>query len=272
MTLLCPVRGCGLGLVAAARSYACPAGHSFDRAKSGYVNLLLPQDKKSTDPGDRRESVEARRRSAERGLTRELLALLTRELDPFLRGSGALLDVGCGDGFVLANLAEHFGGEAWGVDISREAIDFAARRHPTLQWLIANADRRLPFADHSFRAILSITGPKNAPELRRLLDPEGVLIVAVSAPDDQAELREAVLGAAHEVDRAPRMQEIFGADFELAHTGEARQRAQLDKDALRDLLDGSYRGARHAARQRFKAQGALAVTLSHQVLVFRPRA
>ncbi len=312
--LVCPVRGCGRVLAPAGRGLACAAGHGFDRAKSGYVNLLGPQDKKAGDPGDRKESVEARRRTADRGLSQSLLETLTVALEnslpreregearnvgenslpreregearnvgenslPRLRGRvgegasrPALLDVGCGDGFILANLAVRFACEAWGADISRAAAELAARRHPALSWIVANADRRLPFADGAFRAILSITGPKNPAEFRRLLEPGGLLVVAVSGPDDQAELREAVLGAAHAADREARMLAIFGAEFELVASADARQRALLDKAALGDLLAGSYRGARHAAQKRFAELAELEVTLSHRVLSFRPRA
>lgn len=36
--LVCPV--CGGALLRTERQYTCPAGHSFDVAKEGYVNLL----------------------------------------------------------------------------------------------------------------------------------------------------------------------------------------------------------------------------------------
>lgn len=39
-TFACPV--CGGPLSRNGGSFACPKGHSFDRAKSGYINLLLP--------------------------------------------------------------------------------------------------------------------------------------------------------------------------------------------------------------------------------------
>jgi 23S rRNA (guanine745-N1)-methyltransferase len=273
VALLCPVRGCGLELHADERVLVCSARHSFDRSKSGYVNLLTPQDKRARDPGDSREAVLARRRTSERGLTSALVDAIIAELKELaaLDGSSAVLDVGCGDGFMLAAIAERFGCEAWGVDISREAIELAARRHPRLRWIVANADRRMPFADASFRAALTVTGPKNAGELRRLLTDDGLLVVAVSGPDDQAELREAVLGAAHAVDRGARMEQIFGEHFELVRAIDARQIAHLDKDSLRDLLAGSYRGARHAAQRRFDAIDSLDITLSHRVLAFRPR-
>lgn len=40
-SFICPV--CGQPLFAEEKRYFCPKGHSFDRAKSGYVNLLQNQ-------------------------------------------------------------------------------------------------------------------------------------------------------------------------------------------------------------------------------------
>ena len=59
--LSCPVRDCGLALAANARwaperTFSCPAGHTFDIARRGYVNLLQPQDRKSSAAGDAREA------------------------------------------------------------------------------------------------------------------------------------------------------------------------------------------------------------------------
>ena len=79
-----------------------------------------------------------------------------------LTGEDAMLDVGCGNGDHLAVFAERFGCEAHGVDISVAAIEAAAKRHPRLQWVVANADRFLPYADASFRAVVSITARMNA--------------------------------------------------------------------------------------------------------------
>ena len=76
IALSCPVRGCGQPLAREERTLRCKAGHAHDVSKHGHVNLLQPQDKRSTDPGDRKDAVLARRRTAERGLTRDLVRRL----------------------------------------------------------------------------------------------------------------------------------------------------------------------------------------------------
>ena len=67
--LLCPVRGCHLSLVRDMRRVVCPRKHSFDIARSGYINLLQPQERRARNPGDTAETIAARRRLHDRGFT-----------------------------------------------------------------------------------------------------------------------------------------------------------------------------------------------------------
>src|SRR6185503_5748900 len=101
------------------------------------------------------------------------------------------LDAGCGEGFYLGMLARQAGFAAHGVDISVPAVDAAARRYPGCQWIVANADRFVPYAAGSFSVVMSITGRTNVSEFRRVLREDGRLLVALPSPDDLAELRGA---------------------------------------------------------------------------------
>ncbi|BBI59951.1 hypothetical protein HSBAA_12570 [Vreelandella sulfidaeris] len=58
--LACPLDGEPLHV--AGNTWRCAAGHSFDIAKQGYVNLLPVQQKRSHDPGDSKAMVAARQR------------------------------------------------------------------------------------------------------------------------------------------------------------------------------------------------------------------
>src|SRR5436190_5946211 len=178
--LLCTVRTCHLPVSREERRVICPRGHAFDVARSGYINLLQPQERRSRNPGDSEEAVAARRRFLGRGHAEPLLAAI-RALIPDSRD---LLDAGCGEGYYLGSL-----GRGSGIDISTAAIDLAARRYPQCEWIVANADRFIPYADASFDLVISITGRMNAGEFRRVLRDDGRLLVAVSAPDDLIELR-----------------------------------------------------------------------------------
>ena len=71
--LICPVRDCRLALAREEKRLGCPQGHSFDVARSGYINLLQPQERRSKQPGDTPTAVEARQRLHDQGVTRPLL-------------------------------------------------------------------------------------------------------------------------------------------------------------------------------------------------------
>src|ERR1039457_4363049 len=105
--LLCPVRDCHIALEREARRLHCLRGHSFDIARSGYINLLQPQDRRSRQPGDTAAAVAARRRLHDRGVTGPLLDSIAEMLAA--SPDDTVLDAGCGDGFYLGALARRTG-------------------------------------------------------------------------------------------------------------------------------------------------------------------
>jgi 23S rRNA (guanine745-N1)-methyltransferase len=252
--LLCPVRDCHMALTRQERILACPRGHSFDVARSGYINLLQPQDRRSKQPGDSRAAVAARRRLHDRGLTKPLLDAIEKMIAP--SSNGVLLDAGCGEGFYLGTLADHTGVEAHGVDISVPAIDAAAKRYPACEWIVANADRFLPYADRSFSTVLSITARMNSSEFRRVLRDDGQLLIALAAPDDLIELR----GQGR--DRVARTVEAFANRFTLVDKRRITTSADLDAAAVEDLLLSIYRP------MTWKPASAMRVTLGLDLLLF----
>jgi 23S rRNA (guanine745-N1)-methyltransferase len=253
-TLICTVRQCGLPLVREGRRVVCEKGHSFDVARSGYINLLQPQDRRSRNPGDTAAALAARKRLHERGVTAPIL----EGLSAMLTGTAAadVLDAGCGDGFYLASLATQLGWKAHGVDISIPAIDVAARHYHGCEWVVANADRMIPYSDASFSRVLSITGRMNAPEFRRVLKDEGFLLVAVPAADDLIELR----GTGR--DRVSRTVAEFAGKFQLLEQRRITTSADLDAASVSDVLHSIYRPRRPEPHR------AMRVSFSLEVLVF----
>src|SRR5437667_10607552 len=245
--LLCTVRSCHLPLAREERRVVCPRGHCFDIARSGYINLLQPQERRSRNPGDSAEAVAARRRFLDRGHAEPLLDAIRAMVAPV--GEGSILDAGCGDGYYLGSL-----GRGSGIDISIAAIDLAARRYPQCEWIVANADRFIPYADASFDLILSITGRMNPAEFRRV--GRGYLLVAVAAPEDLMELR-----GRRGRDRVARTIETFAPFFSLVKRERATTVAELNADETRDLLFASYRPR--------GGQRPSAVHLSLDLLLFR---
>src|SRR5207248_6054114 len=101
-----------------------------------------------------------------------------------IRGD-TILDAGCGEGHILGMLP----GNTCGIDISVPAIEAAARRYPNSQWIVANADRFIPYDDASFDAVLSSTARLNPAEFRRVIHSDGMPLVAIAGPDDLVQLR-----------------------------------------------------------------------------------
>ena len=269
IALLCTVRDCRAPLTRHARRSVCANGHSYDVARSGYLNLLQPQDRRSRNPGDTPEAVAARRRFLDAGHAEPLLRAIVDALP--LHENDALLDAGCGEGHHLAAFRRAYGVEAHGVDISVPAIDLAARRHRDCHWIVANADRFLPYADGSFAAVASITARLHAEEFHRVLDRQGALLIVIPGADDLIELREAILGGRTERDRVDRTIDHFAPLFTLEHREHATHRPRLDRTAMRDVMSSSYRGLRTRERERLEQLDAMDVTLSRDVLRFRRR-
>lgn len=252
--LLCPVRDCRLPLVREGRQLRCSQGHSFDVARSGYVNLLQPQDRRSKEPGDAAKAVEARRRLHDRGFSLPLLEAI-RSLLAAEHGD-VVLDAGCGDGFYLGTMAQQVGFAGHGVDISIPAVNAAAKRYPHCEWSVANADRFLPYASGSFTKMMTITARSNRAEFRRVMRDRGRLLVAVPSPEDCIELR------GKGKDRVARTLETFAEGFQLLEQRRAATVADLDKAAVEDVLVSIYRPLRSTPVE------AMRLTFSLDLLLF----
>jgi len=270
VSMRCPVRSCGAMLEKEARSWICERGHSFDIARSGYCNLLQPQDSRSKNPGDSRESVLARRRFLEAGHGDFLLRALAEEMGKLtLSANSVVLDVGCGEGYFLGSLAGERRMEAHGVDLSVPAIDLAARRWPAVAWWVVNADRFLPFADGSIDLALSIAGRRPASELKRVLKTGGNLLVAIPGEDDLIELREAVLGEGKLLSRLDRTLAEMAGELELEAQRTLHSVESLDSGSIQDVLASTYRGQRGSQRKNLEQ---MTVTMSFELLRFAVQA
>ena len=241
-------------------------------ARSGYVSLLQPQDRRSPSPGDSKEAVAARARLLDAGVGRAAIeAMVGAGLNAEVRGPLVGADLGCGSGELLGALAAARELCGVGIDLSTAAVDAAARRFPDQTWVVANADRRLPLLDASVHVVLSLNGRRHPEECARVVAPGGRLIVAVPAPDDLIELRAQVQGEGVPRERADAVIAEHAERFDVLERRTVRTRHRLEGDALRDLLRGTYRGARASTAARVEALEALDVTVASELLVLSPR-
>lgn len=179
MDLLCPL--CGSVLVKNDRAWQCENRHSFDVARQGYVNLLPVQNKRSLQPGDTKEQVISRRAFLDGGFyapIRDALCQLAADHSC----AGPILDIGCGEGYYSSHLASALNTELVGLDISKEAVRYAAGRYKNALWLCASA-ARLPVPDRSVGLITSLFALTMPEEFLRVLRPEGAFIQVLAAED-----------------------------------------------------------------------------------------
>ena len=179
MELICPI--CGEQLNRAERSYVCPNRHSFDIARQGYVNLLTVQQKHSLNPGDTREQVLSRRAFLEAGFYRPILDALT-ETARDLHITGPILDVGCGEGWYSAHLAEELNAELVGFDISKEAVRCAAAKYKGHTWLTATA-AHIPVREGSVNLVTSLFALTLPEEFARVLGEDGCFFQVLACQD-----------------------------------------------------------------------------------------
>jgi 23S rRNA (guanine745-N1)-methyltransferase len=185
-TLRCPV--CEAHLFRATGAVRCPAGHSFDIARHGYVSLLTGA---SPTSGDDAAMVQARRRFLDGGAYAPVRAAIT---DLAVRASpppSVVLEAGCGTAYYLAGVLDALpDGLGLGLDSSARALRVAAKAHPRAAAAAWDSFRApFPLAPLSVDLVLDVFAPRNPAEFQRMLRPGGRLIVARPRNEHLAQLR-----------------------------------------------------------------------------------
>ena len=179
MQLLCPV--CSLPLQKTNSSWRCENGHCFDIARQGYVNLLTVDKKHARHPGDTKEQVAARKAFLDGGFYAPIAETVCSLLSPF--SPKTVLDAGCGEGYYLTQLQQTFPDAACaGIDISKDAVRFAAVRNKNALWLTGTA-AALPFPDGCFDTVLSMFALTVEQEFARVLKDQGRYLQVLAGPE-----------------------------------------------------------------------------------------
>jgi len=194
LTLNCPICAQPLRCDSSHRSWCCDNGHSFDVAKQGYVNLLPVQNKRSKDPGDSKAMVQAR---AEFLRAKYYQPLADKIAQVVLNGKPqTLLDAGCGEGYYLRELLAQADQRQQslncvGLDISKWAVQFAAKQDPRVTWLVAS-NSQIPLPTDSVDTLLCLFGFPVSAEFKRVLKPDGRLIMVDPASEHLLELKQII--------------------------------------------------------------------------------
>lgn len=227
--LACPT--CAQPLDVARSPATCPAGHAFDVARQGYLNLLGAKPPANADTAD---MVAARDRFLASGAYDGIADAAARELGG---ASGSWLEVGAGTGFYLSRALEADpASRGVALDVSVYAARRAARAHPRLASVVADVWKPLPLQTGVLTGVLCVFAPRNLPEFARVLAPGGSLVVVTPAPDHLAALRarHGLLGI--EDGKNDRLLDAVAGLFEPVTRTHVAYGVDAHADQVRDLI------------------------------------
>lgn len=274
--LRCPVCRLSLAEVEAGetRALRCARGHSFDLARQGYVNLTVGR---APHGGDTAEMVQAREAFLNGGhydfLSEALTAAAARETaaDP-----GLVVDAGAGTGRHLAAVLDALpSAVGLALDVSKPALRRAARAHPRAGAALCDTWQQLPLADGSASLLLNVFAPRNGSEFRRVLRPDGVLLIVTPAVDHLRELVGPLGLLRVDPAKTDRVAGSLGAHFEPAGEATYRQRLILHRSEVRTLVtmgpSAHHIDPPQLAERLATLPEPVTVTVSVRLTVHRPR-
>ena len=176
------------------RSAKCASGHSYDRAKEGYFNLLLTNV--GGTHGDNKEMILARRAFLDAGYYAPLSDALNALACRYLKKGGTVLDGGAGEGYYTGRLAEalsdaDLSAKIYSFDISKDAVRRLAKRRADLNPAVAGV-YDMPVASESVDLLLNFFAPFAREESLRVLKRGGYLAMAVPEREHLFGLKEKV--------------------------------------------------------------------------------
>lgn len=264
----------------------CAAGHRFDVARQGYVNLAV--DGRHTGAADTAAMVSDRDaflRAGHFAPVTDLIASVVGALLP--RAAPVVADIGAGTGHHLARTLDrlpHSTGLA--LDLSKYAMRRAARAHGRLGAVLCDVWRELPVKSGTAGVVLDVFAPRNVDEISRILHPDGALVMVTPAPEHLRELVVPFGLLSVDPHKTTRIAETVAGTFDEVDRRRLSFAMQLPPDDVAALV-GMGPSAHHVAphdvhdvdelrRVLSSAQldtatdGAVAVTAAVELVVYRP--
>jgi 23S rRNA (guanine745-N1)-methyltransferase len=272
--LRCPVCGQSVRL-SDRRSVVCPARHTFDMSKHGYINLLTRPARVKYD----KRLFQSRKAVLQSGLYDPLHELAAKRIMQCCGGGFPLrlLDAGSGEGTHLARIRGKLAAETGhairgvGIDLAKEGVEMAARSYPELLWCVGDLAHS-PLGGGCFDAVLNILSPANYEEFNRLLKPGGIVLKVIPEPDYLIELRRLLRpNPDRPVTAGGRAKAHFRERFDRVDENRLRYRVKLDRQLIQHLAAMtplSWQAGEEAMR-RVEAAGELEVTIDLAVLAGR---
>ena len=272
---ICPV--CGQPLEQQEKAYWCPNRHSFDRAKSGYVNLLPIQGKHSKVPGDNKLMVTARQEFLHEGYYLPLCERLCEAVAAHLSRGGreiAVLDAGCGEGYYTSHLYHSLKGagvaaQVMGVDISKFAIDKAAKKDKDIAYAVGSIFH-LPVGDGCCDLLLNLFAPYCGEEFLRVLKPQGLMAMVIPGERHLWELKQVLYDAPYPNEVKDYVLDGFEMVDRKIVQKQIELRSQKDISNLFTMTPYYYKTPQRGA-ERLSALSSLKTEIEFEVLLYRKK-
>lgn len=264
----CPICGQKISFEPSERRYTCGDMHSFDCARSGYVNLLM--SKKGGDHGDNREMTLARKKFLDGGYYEPLRLALCDEIGAEFFDNAAILDAGCGEGYYTEGIMQTLPcADVYGIDISKSALSLIGQREHRPISAVASV-YHLPFDAEEFDAIVSVFSPFAKEEFMRVLKPHGMIFSVIPSRRHLFGLKSAIYDTPYENEIAP--YEINGFDFirkrEISYTLVLDSSEKIN--ALFKMTPYCYRTS-STGRERVAALDRLETEIEFEILMYKKK-
>jgi 23S rRNA (guanine745-N1)-methyltransferase len=189
------------------------------------------------------------------------------------RTAVTLVDVGCGEGWYLGQLQQRLAdvtGCFFGVDVAKTAVQLAARRYPTAQFVVADVWQKLPFADGSVVVLLNLFAPRNPVEFIRVLAPGSLLLIIIPQPHHLQQLRDRLGLLDIEDEKQQKVVAQLADSFTLQAVEPVAIEMDLDRTALENLVQmtPNYWHLTTTVQDRLTVLPYERVTAAFEILVF----
>jgi 23S rRNA (guanine745-N1)-methyltransferase len=264
--LTCPV--CRTAFRRHERVLLCPAGHTFDIARAGYVNLL------GHAPGQNADTpamVDARARFLATRAYRPIADAVAQSLADSLGNLNhqpAVAEFGAGPGYYLSAVLDGLSAGAIGLatDVSPAAVRHCSARG--LAAVVADTWRHLPLRDACLDGVCCVFAPRHAVELARVVRPHGIVVLVTPSARHLADLRQKLGLIGVRADAGPAAWgDLRDAGFEVSPPTPIVYAIDLGPDQVTDLVDmGPNAHHGHAT-----ATGTMTADVSVDVAIARHR-
>ena len=230
MLFVCPICNKQLNIDSGKRA-VCPSGHSFDKSRKGYYNLLVGR---GGAHGDNREMVLARRAFLARGFYEPLASFVAESIASLIGEGSSVLDAGCGEGYytsAIKRAVEKKGATVSAFDISKDAVTEAARKGAADDYAVCGS-YHMPIASGSVDALVNTFSPLAIEETRRVIKTGGHFVMAIPGEEHLFGLKSAVYKTPYK----NTVEDTFIEGFKLISKNELRYEMKLDNGGLSDLF------------------------------------